>query len=146
MDSFADYMVEVAVAAAFGPYSTVRHMHDIASADSIELRKEAVGKAVAVEAGALAMQYSMLQFLNYVQGPKYAMSFHQMHASLNPIRGMVIKQVLPGAAAAYGGHELGTTAMRNVAIEPVGGVKGAYRLSAKEEPYYPGKSLIDLLF
>lgn len=141
-----EYMLEVGFAAALGPYSITRHMHELSRADTPELQAEALKKMVAVQAGALGMQYAMLQFLNAVQGPKYAMTFVQSQQALNPMRGMAIKAVLPTAAAAYGAHEIGTTAMRNVAIGPVEGVPGAYALSAPAEPYYPGKSLIDWIF
>ena len=144
--SMDQYMLEVGFAAAFGPYTTTRHMHELSRAETPELRNEALLRAVAVQGGALSMQYGMLQFLNAIQGPKYAMTFRQSQAALNPIRGMAIKAVLPTAAAVYGGHEIGTTAMRNVAIAPVENVPGAYALAAPEEPYYPGKSLIDYLF
>ena len=143
---FDEYMIEVALSAAAGPYMTARHLHHIASAETPEIRKEEIAYAAAVEAGALAMQYSMLQFLNAVQGPKYAMSFHQLHMSLNPMRGMIVKQAAPTAAAIYGARELAVTPGRNVAIEPVEGVSGAYRLSASDDFYYPGKSLVDYLF
>lgn len=139
-------MIDVALAAAAGPYMTFRHIHHIAAAETPEIRKEELLYAGAVEAGALTMQYGMLQFLNAVQGPRYAMSFHQLHIGLNPVRGMIVKQAVPTAAAIYGARELAVTPGRNVAIEPVEGVSGAYRLSANDDFYYPGKSFVDYLF
>ena len=55
--------------------------------------KERIIDAALVEAAVLGTQYGMLQIINYVSGPKYAMTFHQMHQGMNVARGMVIPSV-----------------------------------------------------
>ncbi len=50
---------------------------------------------VKVEAAVIGTQYSMLQLLNYLQGPKYAMSFHQAHAAMGPARGIILRATAP---------------------------------------------------
>lgn len=110
--SVADYLQDVGVAAAFGPYSLLKHgsltLESIMETDYDEAVEHAAYGA-GVELGALGMQYSMLKVLNAVQGPKYAMSFHQLHTSLNPMRGIIVKRAVTAAiplavpAVAYGG-------------------------------------------
>ncbi len=44
-----------------------------------------------LELAVLGTQYSMLRFLNWYQGPKYAMSFKHMHEGLSVLRSQAIK-------------------------------------------------------
>ena len=55
---------------------------------------EEVAYWVKVEVAVLGTQYLALQTLNYLQGPMYAMSFHEMHSALGPARGIVARNVL----------------------------------------------------
>ncbi len=60
-----------------------------------------------IEAAVIGTQYGMLQFLNWYQGPKYAMSFHKMHTGVNAARGMGMSAVAPFAAAVGLGYTAG---------------------------------------
>ena len=62
-----------------------------------------------IELAVLVSQYGMLQALNSIQGPKYAMSFHRMHGSLGAARGMIVRALWPLApvVAAYASSEIG---------------------------------------
>ena len=62
---------------------------------------EEVAYWVKVEIAVLGSQWTALQILNMIQGPKYAMSFHAMHAGLGPARGMIARQFWP-VAVHYG--------------------------------------------
>ena len=55
--------------------------------------KERIIEAALVEAAVLGTQYGMLQIINYVSGPKYAMTFHQAHQGMNVARGMILPSV-----------------------------------------------------
>ncbi len=55
---------------------------------------EEVGYWAKVEAAVLGTQYLVLQSLNFIQGPKYAMNFHTLHPSLGPARGIVLRSTL----------------------------------------------------
>ena len=46
-----------------------------------------------VELAVLSTQWTILQVLNYLQGPKYAMSFHRAHASMGPARGLILRAI-----------------------------------------------------
>ena len=48
-----------------------------------------------VELAVLGTQWTVLQALNYLQGPKYAMPFHQVHASMGPARGIILRATYP---------------------------------------------------
>ncbi len=66
---------------------------------------EEVAYWVKIEGAVLGTQYVALQMLNYLQGPKYAISFHQMHAGLGPARGLILRAAAPvvvPAAIHYG--------------------------------------------
>jgi hypothetical protein len=56
---------------------------------------EEVAYWIKVEAAVLGTQWATLQVLNYIQGPKYAMSFHQAHASMGPARGIMLRAAAP---------------------------------------------------
>jgi len=55
-----------------------------------------------IEAAVLGTQYGMLQFLNWYQGPKYALSFHHLKAGLSFGRSQVLQNpvLVAGASAA----------------------------------------------
>jgi hypothetical protein len=66
-----------------------------------------------VELAVLGTQYTAIQFLNMIQGPKYAMSFHRAHASMGPARGIIARAIavplaLPGTVF-YGAYKAGTS-------------------------------------
>lgn len=46
-----------------------------------------------VELAVLSTQWTVLQALNYIQGPKYAMTFHQAHSAMGPARGLFLRAV-----------------------------------------------------
>jgi len=67
----------------------------------------------AVEGTVLSTYWTLLQFMNKIQGPKYAMSFHRAHASAATARGLVVRGVLANpylsvplvtGAVSYGVH------------------------------------------
>lgn len=102
----AEYMRDVALHTVLGPYG-VPLIGIGAARDAYEGDYGGVARGVAVEAGSLAMGYSMLKLLNYLQGPKYAMSYSQLHKSMNPLRTMsigtaVTNPVVIGGAAVTG--------------------------------------------
>jgi hypothetical protein len=55
--------------------------------------EESIEEALLVEAAVLGTFYSMLQIINYVSGPKYALSFHQAHQGMQVMRGMLLPSV-----------------------------------------------------
>jgi hypothetical protein len=101
----AEYMRDVALHTVLGPYGIpiigVNAVHDAYEGDY-----SGVARGAAVEAGSIAMGYSMLQLLNYLQGPKYAMSYGQLHKAMNPVRNLGVgaavtnPAVIAGAAVA----------------------------------------------
>lgn len=101
-----DYLLDVGAAAAFGPYMLTRHAFE-GTSEIMDMDLEAAADvalyAGAVELGALGMQYSMLKILNAIQGPRYAMSFHQLHVSLNPLRTMAVRTAAPAAVPILAG-------------------------------------------
>ncbi len=62
-----------------------------------------------IELAVLVAQYGILQALNSIQGPKYAMRFHKVHASMGAARGLILRALWPLApvAAAYASSEIG---------------------------------------
>ncbi len=64
---------------------------------------ERVKEAALVEAAVLGTQYSMLQAINYVSGPKYAMSFHRVHQGMNVMRGMATRSLMSTALGPLAG-------------------------------------------
>jgi hypothetical protein len=65
--------------------------------------EEQIKEAALVEVAVLGTQYAALQALNWIQGPKYRMSFHALHTGLNAARGLittgVVKKIAPGLTA-----------------------------------------------
>ena len=59
--------------------------------------KDGVIHYAKVEAAVLATQYTMLKFLNWYQGPKYAMTFHKAHQGIGVMRNLLYR-----AAIVYG--------------------------------------------
>jgi len=107
----AEYMRDVALHTVLGPYG-IPIIGVQSAQDAYEGDYSGVARGVAVEAGSIAMGYSMLQLLNYLQGPQYAMSYHQLHRSLNPARNLVVGAGVTSpaliATAAVGGMALMT--------------------------------------
>lgn len=61
-----------------------------------------------MEASVLASQYSMLKFLNWYQGPKYAITFHELKGGMSHFRSVLATKVAPiavAAASAYAQRE-----------------------------------------
>lgn len=141
-----DYGIRSHAAIAFGPFGTLYHGGSIAGDPSVETVKE----AAKIEMGALGLTYGYLALLNYIQGPKYAMSFWRLHESLNPARNLVIRHGGAPALAAAAQYELSKTKISNVGMDPIPGVAGAYSNpmggSSDSEFYYPGKGIIDWIF
>ena len=102
-----EYMRDVALHTALGPYGIPLIGYQ-SLRDTYEGDRSAIARGVAVEAGALTMSYGMLKLLNYIQGPKYAMKFHELHRVVNPARTLVIGSVLNPITVATGGIALGT--------------------------------------
>ena len=69
---------------------------------------------VGIEAAVLGTQLGMLSFLNWYQGPKYAMSFHKMHQGINVVRGMGISAAAPFVAAVGLGYTAGAVVLTAV--------------------------------
>lgn len=104
--SVVEYMRDVALHTVLGPYG-IPLIGMQAVRDTYEGDYRGVARGAAVEAGSLAMGYSMLQLLNYLQGPKYAMSYSTLHKSMNPLRNLgvmsaVTNPVVIGGAAVTG--------------------------------------------
>ena len=106
-------MRDVALHTALGPYG-IPLLGYQSLRDTMEGDRSAIARGVAVEAGAIAMSYSMLQFLNYIQGPKYAMKYHELHRSLGPARNLVVGTVTNPLTVAAAGTVLATAIYSNV--------------------------------
>ncbi len=103
----AEYMRDVALHTALGPYGIPLIGTQVAR-DTYEGDYSGVARGVAVEAGALTMSYGMLKLLNAIQGPKYAMKFHELHRVLNPARSLAVMSVVNPLTVAAAGVVLGT--------------------------------------
>ena len=106
----AEYMRDVALHTVLGPYG-LPLIGVGAVKDAYEGDYSGVARGVAVEAGSLAMGYSMLQLLNYLQGPQYAMSYGQLHKSMNPLRTMSIGSAVTNPAVIGGAAVAGMALM-----------------------------------
>ncbi len=62
--------------------------------------KESIIDAALVEGAVLGTQFGMLQVINYVSGPKYAMTFHKVHQGMNVVRGLASRAVTTAIAPA----------------------------------------------
>lgn len=102
----AEYMRDVALHTVLGPYG-IPIIGIQAARDAYEGDYSGVARGAAVEAGSIAMGYSMLKLLNYLQGPKYVMSYGQLHKSMNPARNLAVgsavtNPIVIGGAAVTG--------------------------------------------
>ena len=105
-----EYMRDVALHTVLGPYG-IPIIGVTAAKDAYEGDYRGVARGAAVEAGSLAMGYSMLQFLNYVQGPKYAMSYKELHRSINPLRNLGVMSAVTNPAVIGGAAVVGMALM-----------------------------------
>jgi hypothetical protein len=96
-----EYMRDVALHTLLGPYG-IPIIGVNAFRDAYEGDYRGVARGAAVEAGSLAMGYSMLQLLNYLQGPKYAMSYRELHKSINPLRNLGVMSAVTNPAVIGG--------------------------------------------
>ncbi len=97
-EQLAEYLSESDVQEALGDYvkglltggitSGYATIHALARGDW-----EEVAYWFKVEAAVLGTQYVVLQMMNYLQGAKYAMSFHRAHASMGPARGLILRGI-----------------------------------------------------
>lgn len=116
--SVMEYMRDVALHTLLGPYGIPFIGVDVAK-DTYERDYVGVARGVAVEAGAVSMSYGMLRLLNYLQGPKYAMKYSELHKAMNPLRNLGViaavtsPAVIVGATA--GGMMAATAAYPHVA-------------------------------
>ena len=76
--------------------------------------KESIIDAALVEGAVLGTQFGMLQAINYVSGPKYAMRFHKVHQGMNVVRGLASRAVTTAIAPAL------TAAVMGAAIVTAG--------------------------
>ena len=102
-----EYMRDVALVTALGPYGipfiggkVIRHAQ--------EGDFSGVSRGVAVEAGSVGMTYGMLKLLNALQGPKYAMSFKELHKVINPTRNLILGSVVNPLTVSAAGTVLAT--------------------------------------
>ena len=102
----AEYMRDVALHTVLGPYG-IPIIGVNAVRDAYEGDYSGVARGAAVEAGSIAMGYSMLQLLNYLQGPKYAMSYGQLHKAMNPVRNLGVGAAVTNPAVIAGAAVVG---------------------------------------
>ncbi len=95
--SVMEYMRDVALHTVLGPYG-IPLIGIAAAEDAYEGDYGGVARGAAVEAGALSMSYGMLQLLNYLQGPKYAMKYHELHRVMNPLRNLGVVSAVSSPA------------------------------------------------
>ena len=105
-----EYMRDVALHTVLGPYG-IPIIGVNAAKDAYEGDYRGVARGAAVEAGSLAMGYSMLQLLNYLQGPKYAMSYKELHRSMNPLRNLGVMSAVTNPAVIGGAAVAGMALM-----------------------------------
>ena len=105
-----EYMRDVALHTVMGPYG-IPIIGVEAVQDAYEGDYRGVARGVAVEAGSIGMGYSMLQLLNYLQGPKYAMSYAELHKSMNPLRNMGVYAAVTNPAVIGAGVVAGMALM-----------------------------------
>ena len=105
-----EYMRDVALHTVLGPYG-IPIIGISAFRDAYEGDYRRVARGAAVEAGSLAMGYSMLQLLNYLQGPKYAMSYKELHRSINPLRNLGVMSAVTNPAVIGGAAVAGMALM-----------------------------------
>ena len=135
--SVMEYMRDVALHTALGPYGIPLIGYQTMR-DTYEGDRSAIARGIAVEAGALTMSYGMLQLLNYIQGPKYAMKFHELHRVVNPTRTLVIGSVMNPFTVATAGIAAGTALYPQVS-------KRQYQSAMSGQPTI-GSAGIDLIY
>ena len=108
--SVMEYMRDVALHTVLGPYG-IPIIGVSAVRDAYEGDYRGVARGAAVEAGSLAMGYSMLQLLNYLQGPKYAMSYKELHRAMNPLRNLGVMSAVSNPAVIAGAAVTGMALM-----------------------------------
>jgi hypothetical protein len=106
----AEYMRDVALHTVLGPYG-IPIIGVNAARDAYEGDYSGVARGAAVEAGSITMGYSMLKLLNYLQGPKYAMSYRELHKSMNPLRNLGVGAVVTNPAVIVGAAVAGMALM-----------------------------------
>jgi hypothetical protein len=106
----AEYMRDVALHTVLGPYG-IPIIGVNAARDAYEGDYSGVARGAAVEAGSITMGYSMLKLLNYLQGPKYAMSYRELHKSMNPLRNLGVGAVVTNPAVIAGAAVAGMALM-----------------------------------
>jgi hypothetical protein len=105
-----EYMRDVALHTVLGPYG-IPIIGLTAAKDAYEGDYRGVARGAAVEAGSIVMGYSMLQLLNYLQGPKYAMSYKELHRSINPLRNLGVVSAVTNPAVIGGAAVAGMALM-----------------------------------
>ena len=103
-------MRDVALHTVLGPYG-IPTLGVTAAKDAYEGDYRGVARGAAVGAGSVTMTYSMLQLLNYLQGPKYAMSYKELHRSINPLRNMGVMSAVTNPAVIAGAAVTGMALM-----------------------------------
>ena len=106
----AEYMRDVALNLALGPYGIPKIGMDI-FVDTYEGDYDQVARSMAVGAGSMAMGYSMLQMLNYIQGPKYAIRYWDLYRGMGPVRNIFVKSAVTNPAAIAGAAVTGMALM-----------------------------------
>lgn len=100
--------------------------------------------AATIEAMHLSFLYGSLKFLNWYQGPKYAMTFHQLHRSMGPARAQFVRATV--ANPAFLPVALGASTAAQVVVweeigDPMTGAvhySGAGTMSGGSMPVIPG--------
>lgn len=105
--SVAEYMRDVALATLLGPYGMVPQGPSVIRSAS-EGDYDPAKRTMAVGAGSVGYSYAVLKFLNYVQGPKYAMTYPELITVLNPVRHLAIGSVVNPMTATLAGVVAGT--------------------------------------
>ena len=103
-------MRDVALHTLLGPYG-IPIIGVGAVRDAYEGDYSGVARGAAVEAGSITMGYSMLKLLNYLQGPKYAMSYRELHKAMNPVRNLGVGAVVTNPAVIAGAAVAGMALM-----------------------------------
>ena len=106
----AEYMRDVALHTLLGPYS-MPIIGIAAARDAYEGDYRGVARGAAVGAGAIGMSYSMLKLLNYLQGPNYAMTYPELHRSMNPARNLGLMAAVTNPAVIGGAALAGMVLM-----------------------------------
>lgn len=82
---------------------------------------------IAIEALVAGSIYGTIQILNYVQGPRYAMTFFSTHEGMGVARSILTRGVAPYALATTAGYGIGAI-VGTALMAPFGKAKEAIRL------------------